>query len=348
MFSIKNLIRSVLVTGTVALCTSYAFAVDGSAQVPFQATVSTPTAVLFASQEEDAEVSATLSQGDTLVLLSREDSDGWYSAAYQVDEDTAVTGYISADEVIVQTLGQVTVLTDDAVLLEETETESEEITSLGEGANLQVCGYNDGWFLVSAKNETGYVPISDVACDLVTTSSVNLRSQPNTKGKVLEVLDEDVLLTPLGIEDDWYLVSYEGQEGYVSSKYVSPADEEEFTVENPALSSGEAVLAYAQQFLGNPYVWGGTSLTNGCDCSGYVMQIYAQFGVSLPHSSAAMRSCGTKVSYSEMEVGDVVCYSGHVGIYAGDGQIINALNSRSGICYTNVNYAPIVTIRRML
>ena len=114
------------------------------------------------------------------------------------------------------------------------------------------------------------------------------------------------------------------------------------------MSDGEAVVAYAEQFLGNRYVWGGTSLTNGCDCSGYVMQVYANFGVSLPHSSASIRSYGTKVSYDEMQPGDVVCYSGHVGIYAGDGQIINALNTRKGICYTSVNFAPIVSIRRLV
>jgi cell wall-associated NlpC family hydrolase len=119
------------------------------------------------------------------------------------------------------------------------------------------------------------------------------------------------------------------------------------TVSAPSGSSGSSVVAYASQFVGNPYVYGGSSLTNGTDCSGFVKSVYAQFGVSLPHSSSAMRSCGSGVSKSDMQPGDIVCYSGHVGIYAGNGMIVNALNERSGITYTNVNYAPIVAVRRV-
>ena len=119
------------------------------------------------------------------------------------------------------------------------------------------------------------------------------------------------------------------------------------TVSAPSGSSGSSVVAYASQFVGNPYVYGGSSLTNGTDCSGFVKSVYAQFGVSLPHSSSAMRSCGSGVSKSDMQPGDIVCYSGHVGIYAGNGMIVNALNERAGITYTNVNYAPIVAVRRV-
>lgn len=111
--------------------------------------------------------------------------------------------------------------------------------------------------------------------------------------------------------------------------------------------SGSAVVSYASQFVGNPYVYGGTSLTNGCDCSGFVMSVYAHFGVSLPHSSSAMRSVGYGVSVSEMQAGDIVCYEGHVGIYTGNGTIVNALNSNSGIVYTNVYYSNIICVRRI-
>ncbi|MCD8190796.1 MAG: C40 family peptidase [Clostridiales bacterium] len=99
--------------------------------------------------------------------------------------------------------------------------------------------------------------------------------------------------------------------------------------------------------MGNPYVWGGTSLTNGCDCSGFVKSVFAHFGISLPHSSSAIRSYGKAVSYSEMQVGDVVCYSGHVGIYAGNGKLLSALGKKYGITYCSVNYKSIITIRRM-
>ena len=348
MFPVRKLIRTLVFTGAVAaLCTGTALAADASA-IPYEATVSAPTASLLEAPEAGSAVAVSLENGDNLVLLSEDDGSGWLSAAYEAGEDEVYTGYISSDDVCVQALGRVSILTEDASLLEDADEDSEALTALGQGASLEVLGYSDGWFYVEAKGVTGYVPLSDVGCEVVTTSKLKLRSEPGKDGEVLEVLDKGILLTPLDAEEEWYQISYDGQEGYISSEYVEPSEADSFTVENPAMTDGEAVLAYAQQFLGNRYVWGGTSLTNGCDCSGYVMQIYAQFGVSLPHSSAAIRNHGTKVSYSEIEVGDVVCYSGHVGIYAGNGQIINALNSRAGICYTNVNYAPIVTIRRML
>ncbi len=110
---------------------------------------------------------------------------------------------------------------------------------------------------------------------------------------------------------------------------------------------GGQVASYACQFVGNPYVYGGTSLTNGCDCSGFVMSVYAHFGVSLPHSSSAMRSVGVAVSVSEMMPGDIVCYSGHVGIYVGSGTIVNASSPSRGICYTNAYYRSILAVRRI-
>ncbi|MCD7945827.1 MAG: C40 family peptidase [Clostridiales bacterium] len=218
---------------------------------------------------------------------------------------------------------------------------------LSRGDELEILGYGDGWYLVSVGDEIGYLPLDAVDATVVTTTKLNLRTEATTKSKVCDVLPTGAELELLSAEKDgWVEVSYEDETGYVSVDYLSASAE--YIVDNPVMTTGEAVLAYAQQFLGNRYVWGGTSLTNGCDCSGYVMQIFAAFGVSLPHSSYAIRNYGTAVSYSDMQVGDVVCYSGHVGIYAGNGKIINALNSRKGICYTNVNYAKIITIRRLV
>lgn len=112
--------------------------------------------------------------------------------------------------------------------------------------------------------------------------------------------------------------------------------------------TGAAVANYAMQFLGNPYVYGGTSLTNGADCSGFVMSVYKHFGVNLPHYDAADRTQGTAVSsLAEAQAGDIVCYYGHVGIYIGNGQIVNASNPRNGIMVTNASYREIVAIRRI-
>ncbi|MBP5198645.1 MAG: C40 family peptidase [Lachnospiraceae bacterium] len=111
---------------------------------------------------------------------------------------------------------------------------------------------------------------------------------------------------------------------------------------------GVAVAEYGLQFVGNPYVYGGSSLTNGTDCSGFVMSVYANFGVSLPHSSSSDRSQGTAVDgLDNAQAGDIVCYSGHVGIYIGNGQIVHASNKRTGIIVSNADYRKILAIRRI-
>ena len=111
---------------------------------------------------------------------------------------------------------------------------------------------------------------------------------------------------------------------------------------------GKAVAEYALQFVGNPYVWGGTSLTNGADCSGFVMSVYANFGVSLPHSSASDRSQGYAVDGLEnAQPGDLICYSGHVALYIGDGQIVHASSPGVGIIVSGANYRSILAIRRI-
>lgn len=120
---------------------------------------------------------------------------------------------------------------------------------------------------------------------------------------------------------------------------------------NPGYStnvSGGSVVAYATQFVGNPYVWGGTSLTNGADCSGFVMSVFAHFGISLPHSSAALQGCGKEVSYANAQPGDLICYSGHVGIYMGGGMIVHAQSAAVGITTSSASYRTIVTVRRVL
>ena len=111
--------------------------------------------------------------------------------------------------------------------------------------------------------------------------------------------------------------------------------------------TGQAIVDYACQFIGNPYVWGGISLTNGADCSGFVQSVFAHFGISLPRTTWDMENVGTPVSYDQAIPGDIILYDGHVGIYMGDGQIVNAINSSRGIGILPATYTRIITVRRL-
>lgn len=187
--------------------------------------------------------------------------------------------------------------------------------------------------------------------------------------------------------EGWVKISIEEGEGYVSTEYVSlrtdfvkaESKEEEAqrlaqeaaaraeaqraaqqaisnsannTTAVPVIAGdsemGVAVAEYACQFVGNPYVWGGSSLTNGTDCSGFVMSVYANFGVSLPHSSTADRTQGYAVDgLANAQPGDLICYSGHVALYIGNGQIVHASSSKTGIIISNADYKKILAVRRI-
>ena len=113
-------------------------------------------------------------------------------------------------------------------------------------------------------------------------------------------------------------------------------------------AEGRAVADYGLKFVGNPYVYGGTSLTNGADCSGFVQSVYKNFGISLPRTSSEQRSVGVGVDYADAQPGDIVCYAGHVGIYIGNGKIVHASSPSTGIKVGNATYRSILAVRRVL
>ncbi|MBO5551596.1 MAG: C40 family peptidase, partial [Lachnospiraceae bacterium] len=155
-------------------------------------------------------------------------------------------------------------------------------------------------------------------------------------------------------------IQIDEDEGYVSSEFVKLSEQLDKAVTMKELRYGQGVsdvrvslVNYSKQFLGNPYVWGGTSLTKGCDCSGYVMQIFRKYGYSLPRTSRQQATCGTKIKASEARPGDLFFYSkagriNHVAIYIGNGQVINASNPKSGIKINNAYYRTPAAVRRII
>ena len=208
----------------------------------------------------------------------------------------------------------------------------------------------------------------------VTAYALNVRDGQGTSSKILTQIGRDETYKVTGAAvDGWYPVKVGEIDGWVSGNYVTAdtsysygetKEEEEARVEEEkrreeeaqavqtgtvgAAASGQAVIDYACQFIGNPYVWGGTSLTNGADCSGFVQSVYAHFGISLPRTSSQMRSAGYAVSYEEALPGDLILYDGHVGLYMGDGNIVNAMNEADGIGICSATYTTIVAVRRVL
>ena len=132
-----------------------------------------------------------------------------------------------------------------------------------------------------------------------------------------------------------------------SDNTVDPDTVDSSSSSSSSSSSGSSIVDYATQFVGNPYVWGGTSLTSGADCSGFTQSVYAKFGYSLPRTSYEQQNWGTEVSYADAQPGDLICYGGHVAIYMGNGQIVHASNSRDGIKISNdATYRTILSVRR--
>lgn len=210
---------------------------------------------------------------------------------------------------------------------------------------LKLITKTDEWAYIESGDLKGYIK----RADLLTGKDAIVRAKEILAEKYPE---KDVLtLTEEEIEAGFSTGETKAaEEARIAAEEAAKkaAEEARIAAEKAAREKkGIDVVAYAKQFLGNPYVYGGTSLTNGTDCSGFVKGVYAHFGIGLPRTSYAMRSVGYEVSYSEILPGDIVCYPGHVGIYAGNGQIVNAIDESRGIGMSNAKYNDIITIRRM-
>ena len=233
----------------------------------------------------------------------------------------------------------------------------------------------DGWYKILSGDVTGYVSADylitgeeaaaraeEVKQTIATvkTPTLNVREEPNTECSILALMPQGEELNVLEDLSGWVKVDLDNTNGFISKDYVDISVQLPKAMTMTEVRYGNGVsdvrvdlISYATQFVGNPYVWGGTSLTNGSDCSGFTLSIFAKYGVYLPHSSKAQANCGTRISASEAKPGDLFFYGSgssisHVAIYIGNGQIVHASSKKTGIKISNAFYRSPICVTRVL
>jgi len=253
------------------------------------------------------------------------------------------------------------------------EEEGKLVGKLPKDAACEVLDSDDTWAHIKSGKVEGYVSLEYLLTGIpakrraeelavtmarVTTDSLKVRAQANTESEVITLVPNGEELEVADVEGDWVKVYLDDEEVYVSAEYVEVSAELGTAITMTELLYGQGVsdvrvdlCQYAKEFLGNPYVWGGTSLTRGADCSGFVLSVFKKYGVGLPHSSVAQSGLGTTIKVSEAQPGDLIFYGNgrsinHVAIYIGGGQVIHASNPKTGIRISNVSYrSPVKAVR---
>lgn len=215
--------------------------------------------------------------------------------------------------------------------------ESEYVGKLYSGYAAKITGPVGEWTAVESGDVTGYVKTEYILTGAeAQTYAENLVTEAQQEGK-----EEAEAFT--------YAVSRKSEEAQMTQEVQGNVQQTETTeVSAQPASNGQAIVDYACQFIGNPYVWGGTSLTDGADCSGFVQSVFAHFGISLPRTTYDQINAGVEVSYDQAMPGDLICYDGHIGIYIGNGQIVNAQNPEQGIGISPATYTTILSVRRIV
>lgn len=291
-----------------------------------------------------------------------------------VSEDTEKT---VAELCGYETLGMSKISEGNLNIRKKATTDSRIVGKMTKNNACEILGTKDEWTKIKSGSVTGYVKseylyTGDDAIEVaekavitvatVNTTTLRVRKKPSVDSSVVSLVGEGEDLIVEKIVDGWYKVEVDDEKGFISGDYIdvsqklptaSSIKELNESSSNNSSGTGYSLVQYALQFVGNRYVWGGTSLTGGVDCSGFTMQVYAHYGVSLPHHAASQPAYGTRVSSSEAKPGDLFFYSNgsginHVAIYIGNGQVVHASNPRTGIKISNAFYRTPVCVVRYL
>ena len=281
--------------------------------------------------DENSEWVGKLYSDSAAVVL--EYLDGWTkirsgNAEGYVPTETLFTGEEARSRSDEYTNENVTVTADCLNVREGHGTDTTVLTQIGQGEEYLVTADPvDGWYPIQVGEVNGWV-----CGDYVTEeSSYSYGETKEEEQKRMEA-------------EEAAAAEAEAEEAAAAE---AEAEAQAAEAAAQSVASGQEVIDYACQFIGNPYVWGGTSLTDGADCSGFVQSVYAHFGISLPRTSYEQRSAGYEVSYEDAQPGDLILYEGHVGLYIGNDQIVNAMNEAQGIGISSATYTNIVAVRRI-